>query len=141
MATNPQDSTQGTGEQTNASETTQNTAGGGKKDAEVTPTNDATTPATPNTTAAPAARTAMKAAARPNTTAKFKVLAALPKMKAAAPAETPDPTVPDPTTAYATASDWSDLTQGKAIGLLHCECMLPLRSQEFITEARCYLTS
>ena len=111
VATNPQDKDK----QTNANETTQNTTGVGKKDTEVTPTNDATTPATPNTTAAPAARTAMKAAARPNTTAKFKVLAALPKMKVAAPAETPDPTVPEPTTAYATSSDWSDLTKGKAI--------------------------
>ena len=126
VATNPQDKDK----QTNANETTQNTTGVGKKDTEVTPTNDATTPATPKTAAAPAARTAMKAAARPNTTAKFKVLAALPKMKvaskvnapaartamkAAAPAETPDPTVPKPTTAYATYSDWSDLTKGKGI--------------------------
>ncbi|PEH11137.1 mucin-binding protein [Lactobacillus sp. UMNPBX1] len=88
VATNPQDKDK----RTNANETTQNTTGVGKKDTEVTPTNDATTPATPKTTA------------------KFKVLAALPKMKvaskvnapaartamkAAAPAETPDPTVPD----------------------------------------------
>ena len=91
VATNPQDKDK----QTNANETTQNTTGVGKKDTEVTPTNDATTPATPKTTAAPDARTAMKAAARPKTTAKFRVLAALPKMKEALTAETPDPTVPD----------------------------------------------
>ena len=77
VATNPQDTKQDKDKQTNANETTQNTTGVGKKDTEVTPTNDATTPATPKTTA------------------KFKVLAALPVRKAAPTAETPDPTVPD----------------------------------------------
>ena len=119
-AKNPQDTTQDKDKQTNANETTQNTTGVGKKDTEVTPTNDATTPATPNTTAAPAARRAMKAAARPNTTAKFKVLAALPKMKVAPTTETPDPTVPDKSANTAIindqnnlANDWMQLKQGK----------------------------
>ena len=96
-ATNPQDSTQGKGEQTNTSETTQNTANGNKKDAEVTPDTQ-------------------------KTTAKFKVLAARPVMKVAGTAETPTEIpasakvpAPEPTTAYATSSDWSDLTKGKAI--------------------------
>ncbi|QGY93997.1 YSIRK-type signal peptide-containing protein [Lactobacillus crispatus] len=119
-ATNPRDTTQDKDKQTNANETKQNTTDVGKKDIEVTPTNDATTPATPKTTAAPAARTAMKAAARPNTTAKFKVLAALPKMKAAPTTETPDPTVPDNSVNTAIinnpknlANDWMQLKQGK----------------------------
>ena len=94
-ATNPQDSTQGKGEQTNTSETTQNTANGNKKDAEVTPDTQ-------------------------KTTAKFKVLAALPKMKAAPTTETPDPTVPDNSVNTAIinnpknlANDWMQLKQGK----------------------------
>ena len=101
-AKNPQDTTQDKDKQTNANETTQNTTGVGKKDTEVTPTNDATTPATPNTTA------------------KFKVLAALPKMKAAPTTETPDPTVPDKSANAAIinnqdelANDWMQLKQGK----------------------------
>ena len=112
--------TQDKDNQPNANEATQNTTDVGKKDTEVTPTNDATTPATPNTTAAPAARRAMKAAARPNTTAKFKVLAALPKMKVAPTTETPDPTVPDKSANTAIindqnnlANDWMQLKQGK----------------------------
>ena len=120
VATSIQDTTQDKDKQPNANETTQNTTGVGKKDTEVTPTNDATTPATPKTTAAPAARTAMKAAARPNTTAKFKVLAALPKMKEAPTTETPDPTVPDNSVNTAIinnpknlANDWMQLKQGK----------------------------
>ena len=102
VATNTQDTTQDKDKQTNANETTQNTTGVGKKDTEVTPTNDATTPATPNTTA------------------KFKVLAALPKMKAAPTTETPDPTVPDNSVNTAIinnpknlANDWMQLKQGK----------------------------
>ena len=120
VETNPKDTTQDKGKQTNANETTQNTTNVGKKGTEVTPTNDATTPATPKTTAAPAARTAMKAAARPNTTAKFKVLAARPVMKVAGTAETPDPTVPDKSANAAIinnqdelANDWMQLKQGK----------------------------
>ena len=94
-ATNPQDSTQGKGEQTNTSETTQNTANGNKKDAEVTPDTQ-------------------------KTTAKFKVLAARPGMKVAGTAETPDPTVPDKSANAAIinnqdelANDWMQLKQGK----------------------------
>ncbi|MCT7790084.1 MAG: YSIRK-type signal peptide-containing protein, partial [Lactobacillus crispatus] len=94
-ATNPQDSTQGKGEQTNTSETTQNTANGNKKDAEVTPDTQ-------------------------KTTAKFKVLAARPVMKVAGTAETPDPTVPDKSANAAIinnqdelANDWMQLKQGK----------------------------
>ena len=102
VATNPQDTKQDKDKQTNANETTQNTTGVGKKDTEVTPTNDATTPATPKTTA------------------KFKVLAALPVRKAAPTAETPDPTVPDKSANTAVindpdnlANDWMQLKQGK----------------------------
>ncbi len=103
VATNPRDTTQDKDKQTNANETKQNTTDVGKKDSEVTPTNDAT-PATQKTTA------------------KFKVLAARPVMKVAGTAETPTEIpasakvpAPEPTTAYATSSDWSDLTKGKAI--------------------------
>ena len=130
VATNPKDTTQDTTNvdkkdpevtPTNDAKTpaTQNTTNVGEKDPEVTPANDAK-PATPKTTAAPAARTAMKAAARPNTTAKFKVLAALPKMKAAPTTETPDPTAPDNSVNTAIinnpknlANDWMQLKQGK----------------------------
>lgn len=115
VATNIRDTTQDKDKQPNANETTQNTTNVDKKDTEVT----LTTPARPNTTAAPAARTAMKAAARPNTTAKFKVLAALPVRKAAT-AETPDPTAPDYSANTAVindpdnlANDWMQLKQGK----------------------------
>ncbi len=103
VATNPRDTTQDKDKQTNANETKQNTTDVGKKDIEVTPTNDAT-PATQRTTP------------------KFKVLAARPVMKVAGTAETPTEIpasakvpAPEPTTAYATSSDWSDLTKGKAI--------------------------
>ena len=50
VATNTQDTTQDKDKQTNANETTQNTTNVDKKDPEVTPTNDAKTPATKNTT-------------------------------------------------------------------------------------------
>ena len=104
VATNPQDTKQDKDKQTNANEATQNTTDVGKKDTEVTPTNEATTPATQNTTA------------------KFKVWAVRLVKKAAATTETPTEIpasakvpAPEPTTAYATSSDWSDLTKGKAI--------------------------
>ena len=100
VATNPQDSTQGKGKQTNTSETTQNTANGNKKDAEVTPT---TTPDTQKTTA------------------KFKVLAARLVKKAPGTAETPDPTTPSDSTSMAIVNDknkldknWIQLDNGKA---------------------------
>ena len=50
VATNTQDTTQDKDKQTNANETTQNTTNVDKKDPEVTPTNDAKTPATQNAT-------------------------------------------------------------------------------------------
>ena len=104
VATNPQDTKQDKDKQTNANEATQNTTDVGKKDTEVTPTNKATTPATQKTTA------------------KFKVRAVRLVNKAAATTETPTKIpasakvpAPKPTTAYATYSDWSDLTKGKGI--------------------------
>ena len=106
VATNPQDTKQDKDKQTNANEATQNTTDVGKKDTEVTPTNEATTPATQNTTA------------------KFKVWAVLrkaaPRAMKAATAETPDPTVPDKSANTAIindqnnlANDWMQLEQGK----------------------------
>ena len=87
------------GKQINADETTKNTTDVGKKDIEVTPANGSTTP---------------------KTTAKLKVLVALPKMKAAPTTETPDPTVPDNSVNTAIinnpknlANDWMQLKQGK----------------------------
>lgn len=98
VATNTQDTTQDKDKQTNANETTQNTTNVDKKDTEVTPTNDATTPATLKTIA------------------KVNVLAALPVSKA----ETPNPTVPDNSANTAIinnqknlANDWMQLEQGK----------------------------
>ncbi|MCT3535666.1 LPXTG cell wall anchor domain-containing protein [Lactobacillus crispatus] len=99
VATNNQDTTQDKDKQPNANETTQNTTNIDKKDTEVTPTNDATTPATQKTTA------------------KFKVRVARLVKKAA---ETPDPTVPDKSANAAIinnqdelANDWMQLKQGK----------------------------
>ena len=99
MATNSQDTKQDKDKQTNGSEATQNTTDVGKKDNEVTPTNEATTPATQKTTA------------------KFKVRAVLRK---AATAETPDPTAPDNSANTAIinnqnnlANEWMQLEQGK----------------------------
>ena len=89
VATNIRDTTQDKDKQPNANE--------------VTPTNEATTPATQKTTA------------------KFKVRA-VRLVKKAATTETPTKIpasakvpAPKPTTAYATSSDWSDLTKGKGI--------------------------
>ncbi|MBI1720340.1 LPXTG-motif cell wall anchor domain protein, partial [Lactobacillus crispatus] len=102
VATNPRDTTQDKDKQTNANETKQNTTDVGKKDAEVTPTNDAT-PATQRITP------------------KFKVLAAQLVKKAPGTAETPDPTTPSDSTSMAIVNDknkldknWIQLDNGKA---------------------------
>ena len=102
VAKNLQDTTQDKDKQTNANETKQNTTDVGKKDTEVTPTNDAT-PATQKTTA------------------KFKVRAVRLVKKAAATTETPDPTVPSDSTSMAIVNDknnldknWIQLDNGKA---------------------------
>ena len=105
VATNTQDTTQDKDKQTNANETTQNTTNVGKKDTEVTLTNDET----------------------PNTTAKVtlvgqKKIAKVNALTAptADPAETPDPTAPDNLANAAIinnqdelANDWMQLEQGK----------------------------
>ena len=82
--------TQDKDNQPNANETKQNTTDVGKKDTEVTPTNDAT-PATQKTTA------------------KFKVRAVRLVKKAAATTETPDPTVPDNSANTAIINDKNSL--------------------------------
>ena len=82
----------------------QDTTHVGKKDTEVTPTNEATTLATQKTTAkfkVRAVRLVTKAAATTETSTKIPASAKVP--------------APKPTTAYATSSDWSDLTKGKGI--------------------------
>ncbi|WP_410504403.1 YSIRK-type signal peptide-containing protein [Ligilactobacillus salivarius] len=84
VATNTQDTTQDKDKQTNANETTQNTTNVDKKDLEVTPTNDAKTPATQNATNVGNEVTPANGA----TTRKKFVRAALLVRKA----ETPDPT-------------------------------------------------
>ena len=66
-----------------------------KKDTEVTPTNDATT-------------------ATPKTTAKVNAPAAPTAMKAAATAETPDPTVPDNSANTAIINDKNSLEKNLA---------------------------
>jgi len=102
VATNPRDTTQDKDKQTNANETKQNTTDVGKKDIEVTPTNDAT-PATQRTTP------------------KFKVLAARLVKKTPDTAKTPDPTTPSDSTSMAIVNDknkldknWIKLDNGKA---------------------------
>lgn len=95
VAKNPQDTTQDKDKQTNANETTQNTTGVGKKDTEVTPTNDATTPA------------------KQKTTVKFKVRVARLVKKVPDTAETPDPTTPSDSTSMAIVNDKNKLDKNK----------------------------
>ena len=102
VATNPRDTTQDKDKQTNANETKQNTTDVGKKDTEVTPTNDAT-PATQKPTP------------------KFKVRVARLVKKTPDTAETPDPTTPSDSTSMAIVNDknkldknWIQLDNGKA---------------------------
>lgn len=96
VATNIQDTTQDKDKQPNANKTTQNTTDVRKKDTEVTPTNDATTPA------------------------KVLRVARLVK-KVPDTAETPDPTTPSDSTSMAIVNDknkldknWIQLDNGKA---------------------------
>lgn len=103
VETNPKDTTQDKGRQTNASETPQKPTNVGKKDTEVTSTNDPKTPATQAKFKVPAARLLVRRAA-----------------KEAPTAETPDPTVPDNSANAAIinnqnnlANDWMQLKQGK----------------------------
>ena len=96
VATNIQDTTQDKDKQPNANKTTQNTTDVRKKDTEVTPTNDATTPA--------------------------KVLRVVRLVKKVPDtAETPDPTTPSDSTSMAIVNDknkldknWIQLDNGKA---------------------------
>ena len=116
VATNPQDTKQDKDKQTNANEATQNTTDVGKKDTEVTPTNEATTPATQKTTAkfkVWAVRLVKKAAATTETPTEIPASAKVPA---------PKPTTDDATTTTgvynnpdATSSDWLKLTNGEAI--------------------------